>query len=359
MTHDHYPDRQKGFTLVELLVVIAIIAILIAILMPAVSKVRRQARTLACAANLRSITQAMHVYASLYNGAIPGGPHTTATFLYTDRLRGRRDPQYSDDYCPGIVQNFDWASPLARILRIRIDEGGTLDQRRLRFQQIREIGVFRCPENDVIAYPGTRATGMEGPDFPPGLWNSYCTAMAFHLMRHLPEYSGSGGEVTSRTDWNVPAGYVPRLSRIGDPSQKIFIADGGGYYANPPVMSMTYIEAVLGAGTLSDPGPTLGYSRSWPRVSAPGNAQLVENGFDWRLGAYRHGARRRQGPADSFRFNVAFFDGHVATMGDLEGANPTYWFPRGTNIATDPPPAGLVLLDVYRKYFRKLTLTVQ
>jgi len=55
--------RQAAFTLVELLVVIGIMALLMGMLMPALSKARQQAVSLACQANLRTCGQMMILYA--------------------------------------------------------------------------------------------------------------------------------------------------------------------------------------------------------------------------------------------------------------------------------------------------------
>jgi|GEM_PF-191297 len=71
--------KRKGFTLVELLVVIAIIALLMGILVPALSRTRQLAFRLTCGTNLSGIGKAMMVYAHDYDGKLPraGGSQST------------------------------------------------------------------------------------------------------------------------------------------------------------------------------------------------------------------------------------------------------------------------------------------
>ncbi|QNN21696.1 prepilin-type N-terminal cleavage/methylation domain-containing protein [Planctomycetales bacterium ZRK34] len=60
-----------AFTLIELLVVVSIIALLVSILLPAMSKARDQARVATCAGNMRQVVSASLAYAVDYGGAAP------------------------------------------------------------------------------------------------------------------------------------------------------------------------------------------------------------------------------------------------------------------------------------------------
>jgi prepilin-type N-terminal cleavage/methylation domain-containing protein len=62
---------SRAFTLVELLVVIGIIALLVSILMPALSKARAQAQRVVCASNIRQLAIAATIYVKDNNGWLP------------------------------------------------------------------------------------------------------------------------------------------------------------------------------------------------------------------------------------------------------------------------------------------------
>ena len=126
--------KKKGFTLIELLVVIAIIAMLLAILMPALNKVKRLAQRLVCATNLKGLGTAMIVYANDFDDE------------YVEQGRG-----YPHDWGEGTagwqIQNYQFDSP-----------GTSLSVGASLFLLVREADVspksFVCKSSDQKEYDG-------------------------------------------------------------------------------------------------------------------------------------------------------------------------------------------------------------
>ncbi|MEX2671738.1 MAG: type II secretion system protein [Phycisphaeraceae bacterium] len=65
-------SSRRGFTLIELLVVVGIIALLMAMLLPALSAARRASNKVVCGSNLRQVGQAVSLYALDHNDLYPG-----------------------------------------------------------------------------------------------------------------------------------------------------------------------------------------------------------------------------------------------------------------------------------------------
>ena len=81
--------RRRGFTLVELLVVIGIIALLISILLPALSKAQESAKRTACLSNLRQLGNIFRLYAGDFKDACPLGYfHNQKQWNYTAHFNG-------------------------------------------------------------------------------------------------------------------------------------------------------------------------------------------------------------------------------------------------------------------------------
>ena len=136
--------RKKGFTLIELLVVIAIIAMLLAILMPALSKVKKIAQRVICATNLKGLGTAQVVYANDYDGdyTLQGGGagHTLAN------------------------ETLNWFAPQKPW---KTDIGGITVGASL-FLLVREADVspksFVCPSGDEGEWDQITGTGANPPD---------------------------------------------------------------------------------------------------------------------------------------------------------------------------------------------------
>ena len=123
--------KKRGFTLVELLVVIGIIAVLISILLPALGKAREQARTLACASNLRQLMYGFIMFANEHKQTMPGG--------WYDRTN---KDQAKQDW---LLGSGDWTGAPA---------AGTI------YPYIKNRLTYRCPSQD--SYKAGFGAGTNG-----------------------------------------------------------------------------------------------------------------------------------------------------------------------------------------------------
>ncbi|GAG41136.1 unnamed protein product, partial [marine sediment metagenome] len=97
MSYMWKPKNRTAFTLIELLVVVAIIALLVAILIPALSEAKYLAMRVACTANMHHLAVACMLYVGDNNGYVPPNqnefysrhPWPYATDAFLDSLGGK------------------------------------------------------------------------------------------------------------------------------------------------------------------------------------------------------------------------------------------------------------------------------
>jgi prepilin-type processing-associated H-X9-DG protein/prepilin-type N-terminal cleavage/methylation domain-containing protein len=245
--------RNRGFTIVELLMVVAIIAVLIAILVPVLGGVFRQAVGTQCLANLHQYGIAFEAYRAANNGQFPAG--RTELNMQMEVGNGRKTrPRFFAHFHPWMGPAFDSPDPA--------------DQR-----QLVTNPVYLCPT----------ANWADERNFSYG---------------YNYQFLGNARQRISGGDINYPV----NLSAIEQPSRTVVMADCMGTAAAFPTDQRLpynaggtdFREMGNHAWTLDPPGlPSGNYVSANPNVA---------------------GHRSAVDPRHNGKANVLFADGHAKAM---------------------------------------------
>jgi prepilin-type N-terminal cleavage/methylation domain-containing protein len=262
--------KKRGFTLIELLVVIAIIAMLLAILMPALNKVKKIAQRVVCGTNLKGLGTAQTVYANDYDDEYAvqgqGAAHTWAA---NEKTTSWQDP----------------SKPWKTAGNITV--GASL------YLLVREADVspksFVCPSSDQQPFSGKNTGNYDivqlwdfgAFDGPQAEGPAACVSYSYHQ----PYAAGQSGAVST--------GSKGRYAADGTRSAAFaMMADKNPYQDTKLVNTGTadqanYVDNVrpVGAGT----------------VPADGTYDSIEK---WRILIANAQAHSREGQ------NILFGDGH-------------------------------------------------
>lgn len=279
---------RKAFTLVELLVVIGIIALLIAILLPALGRAQQQARTVNCASNLRQLHTAIEMYGATYNGYCM--PSTTYIRF--------NNPNASS------AQQYNWwgVEVLGRVLGVKRVSNSGADQ----LEAVNRIAkVLNCPSTErgkgdlaphSIDYTYNANLGDARAHDPsdPAVFASYSAWAKFKKRTQVPGnvvVALDGASVVHDNDdrfesvanLTTASGSGRPLPRAGYPHQKnkanVLFHDGSVYL----VKAFSPKNGVI-APTTFDPETT--ELEDWmiraPRI--PGDNQFTIDNLRWKKG---------------------------------------------------------------------------
>jgi prepilin-type N-terminal cleavage/methylation domain-containing protein/prepilin-type processing-associated H-X9-DG protein len=167
--------KRKGFTLIELLVVIAIIAILMAMLMPVLNRVKEQGKRAVCLFNLKQLTLAWFLYADDFDDRLVNGEACEGSDGQCPMptvARHTNELWWTGDDCAGGYMTGEQLPPETQIRAIRL---GAL------YPYCKTEKLYRCP------------TGIRGE------MRTYSIVDSMNGLRREGTYNGNVGAIVHRT----------------------------------------------------------------------------------------------------------------------------------------------------------------
>lgn len=328
--------QRRAFTLIELLVVISIIALLIGILLPALGTARGVARSLVDQSQLRSLGQGQNFYAASNNdfyacattsgwaGSV-GEKRTSGNNVrqsYVGSTSALTPTQYFDFISPTLGEELsfaavrahrmgnifnDFADPAAKELSI-VFPGSTVPDRADFDDYASKYSGFR---QTSYLMPGPFSVwGTPSARFVPG------QGLGGDKARYEALYGISPllWEGSIATQVKTPKGFRNRIDQVGNPSQKIMVADGTRYVDTDLTLDFDASPTATTFGAFTEGTPQWKGNTAYG-VDGPGEPSNLRVSF-------RH-------PNSSL--NAVFFDGHTENLSQKEvWTDMSRWAPTGS-----------------------------